>query len=152
LTTATFTVTTLVVGAQATPTISAVYSGVTKNATLTVTVAPPALTSVTVLPTVVIGGTPSTGTATLTANAPAGGALVTLTSTNTAVATVPPNITIAAGTNSKQFSVTTVAVQADTVVTISGAYSGVNKTATLTVASGPPALSSVSVSPTSVIG
>ena len=115
---------------------------------------PAALTSTSVSPSSVTGGTGSTGTVTLTAGAPAGGAVVSLTSSNTAAVTVPASVTVAAGATSATFSATTVAVGAATPVTISAVYSGVTRTATLTV--NPPAptatLSSISVSPSSVTG
>ena len=70
-TTATFTVNTSAVGAQVSATISGTYNG-TQSATLTVN--PPTLSSVSVNPTSVTGGTSSTGTVTLGSAAPAGGA------------------------------------------------------------------------------
>ena len=51
--------------------------------------------SVTVNPTVVVGGTSSQGTVTLSGSAPAGGATVTLTSSNTAAAQVPASVVVA---------------------------------------------------------
>src|SRR4029077_3608296 len=50
--------------------------------------------SVTVNPTVVVGGTSSQGTVTLSGPAPAGGARVTLTSSNTAAAHVPASVVV----------------------------------------------------------
>ena len=83
-------------------------------------------------PTGVYGSKTSTGTVTLNAPAPAGGAVVTLTSSNTAVATVPASVTVAAGATSQTFSVTTQPVAASTSVNISAAY-GATRTAALTV-------------------
>ncbi len=110
----------------------------------------PSLSTVAVSPTSVVGGTGSTGTVTLTAAAPSGGAVVALTSAN-AAATVPANATIAAGATSTSFPVTTSAVTTTTAVTLTAAYAGVNRTATLTV--NPPAsLTTVALSPASVVG
>src|SRR2546425_10687720 len=67
--------------------------------------APLPLSSVTLNPTSVVGGNPSTGTVTLTAPAPAGGAVVTLVSTG-AVASVPASVTVPAGATSATFTVT----------------------------------------------
>src|SRR5258706_8358928 len=79
-TSATFPVNTRAVAASTTVTISAAYGGVSKSATLTVTPPPlPTLSSLTLNPTSVIGGVQSsTGTVTLSAPAPAGGAQVAL--------------------------------------------------------------------------
>jgi hypothetical protein len=95
--------------------------------------APASLTAVTVNPTAVVGGNASTGTATLSSGAPSGGAVVSLVSSNTGVATVPVSVTVAAGVTSAAFGVTTAAVATSTGVTISATYSGVTRTATLAV-------------------
>lgn len=79
------------------------------------------------------GGNSVTGTVRLTAPAPAGGAVVSLTSSDTTVATVPATVTIAEGATSKDFTVTTRTVSSDHTVTISANYAGVTKTAALTV-------------------
>ena len=93
-----------------------------------VKIAPPALgtmTSVTLNPATVIGGVNSNGTVTLTAAAPAGGALITLTSSNTNAATVPASVTVAAGALTATFAVTSNAVTAATSVTITGTSNAV---------------------------
>lgn len=110
--------------------------------------APGPVSSLTLSPTSVAGGVSSTGTVTLTNVAPAGGATVVLTSSKPATASVPSSVVVAAGAKTATFTVTTTAVTASTSATISASYSGGTKTATLTVT--PPALSSVSVSPTTV--
>ena len=58
------------------------------------------MSSVSLNPTSVTGGASSTGTVTLSSAAPAGGAVVTLGSSNTAAATVPGSVTVAAGATS----------------------------------------------------
>src|SRR5207248_1390878 len=73
----------------ATVTITATYSGVVETATLSLHDALPILLGVSVNPTAVTGNAGSTGTVTLTSAAPAGGAVVTLRSSNGAAATVP---------------------------------------------------------------
>src|SRR6266436_5875799 len=114
------------------------------------------LSSLTLSPTSVIGGTQSsTGTVTLSGAAPAGGAQVALASSNTAAARVPASVTVAAGASSATFTVSTSAVTASTAVTISAVYGGVTRTASITVAPAPPPpanLSSLTLNPTSVIG
>jgi len=129
-TTATFPLTTIAVASSTPATITASYNSV--NVTATLTVNPPALSAVSVNPTSVVGGNPSTGTVTLTGPAPTGGILVSLQSNNTAVA-VPPSVTVLANTSSITFQATTVAVATSTPVTITASYASVNQTATLTV-------------------
>jgi hypothetical protein len=114
------------------------------------------LSSLTLSPTTAIGGAQSsTGTVTLSGPAPSRGALVTLSSSNTAAARVPSSVTVAAGATSATFTVSSSAVTASTAVTISAAYGGVTRTASITVAPAPPppaTLSSLTLNPTSVIG
>ena len=118
------------------------------------TASAPALSAITLTPTSVAGGTSAQGTATLTSAAPAGGAVVTLSSSNTTVATAPASVTVPAGATSVTFAVNTAAVTTTTPVTITGVFGGASRTATLTVTP-PPApatLSAVSVNPTTVTG
>ncbi len=135
--TATFTVTTSAVTAQTTATIAAIYGGVYQSAALTVT--PPAssgatLKSVTLSPTSTEGGSAAT-----TANrvyftsAPTSNQTVTLTSSNTAVATVASSVTVSSGSTSHTFTITTKAVTSQQTVTITANSGGVTQTATLTV-------------------
>src|SRR5882762_10213680 len=86
------------------------------------------LLSVALNPMSVIGGSPSAGTVTLSGPAPSGGAAVSLSSDNTAAATVPAIVTVAAGASSASFTVTTSSVTASTSVTISASYAGATKT------------------------
>src|SRR3954452_19439759 len=69
-----------------------------------------ALSTVKVSPTDVVGGTPVTGTVTLTAAAPTGGFTVALSSDDPGAATVQPSITVPAGARSASFPVTTFVV------------------------------------------
>ncbi len=145
-TTATFTVTSSPVASNTSSTISGTYIS-TRTATLTVNAA--TLNSVIVSPASVLGGISSTGTVTLNGPAPSGGAVVTLSSSNTTAAQVPASVTVAANTTTATFTVTTSPVGANSSVTITGTR-GTAHTATLTVTAA--TLSSVSLSPTSVIG
>ena len=131
-TTANFTVTANSVASTTTATISASYGGNVASAVLTITPLP-GVASLTLSPSTVVGGGSSTATVTLTQVAPTGGAVVNLTSSNTAVATVPATITVPSGSRSGTFNVTTTTVSAQTAVTVTAAYGGGNKTATLTV-------------------
>jgi hypothetical protein len=92
-----------------------------------------ALSAITVNPSSVVGGSGSTGTVTLSAAAPSGGAVIGLASSNTGAATVPASVSVAAGTTSATFVSNTSAVSTTTPVTITAAYNGVTRTATLTV-------------------
>jgi LmbE family N-acetylglucosaminyl deacetylase len=110
---------------------------------------PPVLSSIALSPASVTGGGSVTGTATLSAAAPAGGAQVALSSNHPA-ATLPASVTLAAGATSATFSVTTSAVAAQAAVTISGSYGGATQTGSLTVV--PPSVAVLSVSQGSVTG
>src|SRR5712691_3377242 len=113
------------------------------------------LSSLALNPTSVAGGNSSTGTVTLSGPAPAGDAQVTLSSSNTAAATVPSSVTVAAGATSATFTVSTSVVTASTAVTISAAYGGATRTASLAVTPAPPpppTLASLGLNPTSVTG
>jgi uncharacterized repeat protein (TIGR03803 family) len=117
--------------------ITAALGNSTAQASLTIT--PPAtvtLSSLTLNPTRVSGGNKSTGTVTLTAAAPSGGAVVTVSSSNTSVATVPSSVTVQAGKTSASFTVSSQRVSSSTNVVISATYAGRTKNKTLTVISG----------------
>jgi len=151
---ATFTVTTSSVTASTSVTISASYAGATKTASLSVAPQGSAtLSAIALNPMSVTGGAQSTGTVTLSGPAPTGGAAVSLMSDNTAAATVPASVTVAAGASSATFTVSTSTVTASTPVTITGSYGGGTKTASLTLLpQAPPTLSSLTLNPTSVTG
>src|SRR6267142_3354546 len=113
------------------------------------------LSSLSLNPTSITGGNSSTGTVTLSGPAPAGGAQVALSSSNAAAASVPSSVTVAAGATSAIFTVSTTAVASQTAVTISATYSGVTKSASLTVKPAPPppvTLASLALNPSSVVG
>jgi hypothetical protein len=119
---------------------------------------PGALSSLSLNPTTVTGGQSSQGTVTLASPAPAGGVVVALSSSNTAVATVPTSVSVPAGAASATFTVSTNPVfGSGTWSTITASAGGISRSAILNVNPGapPPAtatLSSVAVSPTSVAG
>jgi hypothetical protein len=131
---AAFGVTTKTVTASTSATITATYNGVVKTAVLTITpaAASVALASVSISPTSATGGTSPTGTVILTAPAPAGGLVVELWTTGT-VAFVQQYFTIAAGSTTITFPVTTISVTATTQDTLTAYYNGATKTAPLTV-------------------
>jgi len=111
----------------------------------------PHLSSVSLYPASVAGGSSSTGTVILSTAAPAGGAVVALSSDNPAVASVPASVTVASGATTADFTVSTGPVTGSIAVTIWGLYGGASNTAIFTVT--PPAvLSSFSLNPISVVG
>lgn len=92
----------------------------------------PSLSAVAVNPNEVIGGNSSTGTVTLTSAAPSGGFLVSLSSDNPAAATVPPSVTVAAGSTSANFTVSTNQVNNQSSLII-GTADSITKYAIITV-------------------
>ncbi len=108
----------------------------------TVSTPPPApaaaLASVTLSPTSVQGGSTASGTVTLTAPAPSGGALVALSSSNPAAVTVPATMTVPAGVDSYVTFVSTSPVTSTSTSVVSATYNGVTRTATMTVTPPPP--------------
>jgi N-acetylneuraminic acid mutarotase len=93
----------------------------------------PVLRLFTLNPTSVRGGLNSTGTVTLSAPAPEGGAVITLVSSNPNVATVPASIIIPASATSASFTVITSRVTRLTSVVISATYNNTSVSATLNV-------------------
>ncbi|HKV24753.1 MAG TPA: hypothetical protein VJN93_09200 [Candidatus Acidoferrum sp.] len=135
-TSASFTITTSAVNSSTSVTISAALGGTTRTALLTVTPPPPGITSVTLNPSSVVGGLQtSTGTVTLSRPAPAGGVVVSLSSSNPAAAQVPSSgsVTVPAGAKSASFTVTTSIVLISTSAQVSASFNGTTRTATLTI-------------------
>lgn len=109
----------------------------------------PSLVSVTLNPASVLGAQASTGTVQLSAPAPAGGLSITLSSANTAVATVPGSVVVPQGASTATFTVSTQAVATATPVDISASRQ-VTVQATLTIQ--PPAVSNLTLTSTSIAG
>ncbi|MGB7970529.1 MAG: hypothetical protein WCF31_01025 [Candidatus Deferrimicrobiaceae bacterium] len=132
---ATFPVTTVVVSSSTTVNISTMFGGVPRSAGLTVVPAPPspALVSLSLSYFSVVGGSSSTGTVMLSGAAPAGGAVISLSSDNPSAAMVPASLTVPEGSASASFPVSTAAVSSSTAVNISALYGGVTKSAHFTV-------------------
>jgi hypothetical protein len=154
-TSASFTISTAPVTFGTVVGVTAAVGCVAQMASLIVTTAPadPTPTSLVVSPSTVAGGTTAQGTVTLSAAAPAGGEVVSLSDDSTATS-VPGSVTVAAGATSAAFSIATTAVSANQTATISASLNGVTTTATCTIT--PPAtasnLASIGLSPTSVSG
>jgi hypothetical protein len=105
----------------------------------------------TITPTSLTAGTSAQGQVRLSQVAPSGGAIVSLYTSNAAVAVPPVTVTVPAGSVSAVFPISTKSVSTPTQVTITATYIGASDTAVLTVnpvpANSPPA--PVSVTPNS---
>jgi hypothetical protein len=145
---ASFTINTSAVTESTPVTIGATSAGTTQTATLTVR--PRALSSLTLNPASVLGGTSCIGTVTLNTSAPSEGFLVTVTTSDPAVASVPATVLVAQGANSAQFIVATTTVSVPTAVTITASGGGATRTAAVEV--GPLSVASLVFTPTAVNG
>ena len=118
------------------------------------TVAPgAALAAIAANPNSVMGGSPATGSITLTAAA-AGPLLVFLGSPSGAVS-VPATVTVPAGANAATFAIATSAVSIQTVTSLTANYNGGQKTATFTVnpaVTTPATLTALTLAQASVTG
>ncbi len=101
----------------------------------TLTVEPAGLTSVSATPTTFEGSASTTVTGTVSLNGPptSAGAVVTLTSSDPTVASVPPSVTIHSGSTTVTFAVKHSKVTTVTSVKVTATYGSVSKTVTLTV-------------------
>ncbi len=90
--------------------------------------------SLKISPTSVVGGARGTvlGTVTLYANAPTGGAVVTLSKTGIG-ASVPASVTIPAGSKTGTFIISHSAVQITSIVNVKATYNSITATANLLV-------------------
>ena len=110
------------------------------------------LSTLSLLTSSVTGGSSTGASVTLSAPAPAGGALVALAS-DQAAAMVPTSVSVAQGATGAGFSVTTQAVSSTTAVNLSASYAGVTRTATLKLQpAAAAALAGISVMPSKVVG
>jgi hypothetical protein len=110
----------------------------------------PTLSALTLAPATFAGGCQtSTGKVTLTAPAPAGGAVVAIADTNPA-ASMPASVTVPAGATTATFTITGAAVAAKQSGAVTASYGGVSKSATVTVR--PIGVASLTLSPNPVVG
>jgi len=144
---ATFPITTTNPAATKQPVISAAFGSLVQSSLLTVT--PSAFSMVTSYPSIVSGSTlPLTLTVTLTHPAPAGGAVVSLASSDSSV-TVPMSLTVSAGQQTKQITLTHSRVHVATPVTITASYSGTTQTSVVTTM--PFAVKAFSMTPATIV-
>jgi hypothetical protein len=120
---------------SATLQVTATYAGQTAQGNLTINQVAK-ITGVSFSPNSILGGSGNvTGTVTLSAPAPAGGAVVTLTGNQPATAPVPASVTIAANASSGTFTLTPASVPVNTSVTltVTASYAGNTVQNTLTI-------------------
>jgi len=110
----------------------------------------PQMTSLTITPDRVVGGTNATGKVTLDGSAPAGGAIVTLTSSDRTLIKSPATVKVPAGQLSATFTIKTARVVEAQTGTLSATYRSNNLESRLTVC--PPGLMRLTVDPASVDG
>ena len=141
-TSAAFTVGTYASGWAADVTITSAWGGISKSAVLFIgtgtapSPTPPtdaALASFVIEPSAVLGGTPATGTLTLTAPAPAGGAVIAISNPNIWVFDIPATVNVPQGQSSVTFHIGTVYTGWPANVSIDANYKGVTKSAKLRV-------------------
>ncbi|HLK59480.1 MAG TPA: fibronectin type III domain-containing protein [Chthonomonadaceae bacterium] len=97
-----------------------------------------------------IGGNSLQGTVKLSSPAPTGGVVVALSSNNSALASVPATVTVAAGATTASFTVQSVPVDQTTTATINASYNGVNQSASFQVTT--PSLQAMALSPSGAQG
>jgi hypothetical protein len=124
---ATFTVTAMSAGTAA---ITASINGSSQSSTLTVTGAP-VLSSLSLSAASVTGGNSVTGTVTLNSAAPSGGTVVSLSGGDPL--TVPPTVTVPAGSKTATFTIQTRTVGGTISATVGASCGGVSASAVLSV-------------------
>lgn len=122
----TFSITTIPVGVSTSCSIFARSGGLVLAKTLTVLA--PSLQFVSVSPQASVGGTPITGVAQITGPAPTGGRTINLSVSKPDVATVQASSLIVAGALVTTFPITTVGVNANQGVVLTGSLGSVSKT------------------------
>jgi len=100
----------------------AVESHYGNTLSMSLTINAPALTGLTVSPATIMGGEAALGTVTLDGPAPEGGAVVSLSSSVPAIASVPASAVIAAGATNQAFQVTAGFPSTEVAATITGDY------------------------------
>jgi hypothetical protein len=133
----TFSVTAGVVTTLTPVTVTATFAGVSETSLLSINPPIPTLSGISITPSSIASGQSGAGTVSLTSPAGAGGALVSLVSSNPSAASVPPTVTVAAGAISASFSVNAATVTASTSLVLTASYGGASTTASVTI--NPPA-------------
>ena len=142
-----FAVHTVPVAAPTSVTISASIGTVVESAVLTIY--PPTIVSMSVTPSVMIGGGVATGKVTLGGPSPAGGIRVVVVASPASVI-VPASVVVPAGASSASFPVKTSPVGVQTLSMVTAAAGSNSQVADLTI--NPPTLSSFSLTPQTLKG
>src|SRR5208282_958193 len=149
-TSGTFNVSSFPVSASTPVTITAkLPSGTTSSAGLTV--APPVVTLLSFNPASVVSGLTTTGRVGLNGNAPSGGFIVSLTSSNSAAFPVPATLLVPANMSSQTFTVIAAAVAGSMPVTVTATTGSIAATGNVTVLPS-FALTGLTFSPPAVTG
>ena len=115
-------------------TVTASIGNSTVQGSITITpVSSVFVSSVSLNPSSITAGGNVNGTVTLNKAAPSGGAVISLSSSNTSAATVPSTVTIQSGKTNASFQVRTSQSSRSSTSVISGSFGGVTKSVTLTV-------------------
>lgn len=144
---ANFNIATSPVGTNTFVTISGALGGANRSAVLNLLSG--TLASISLTSTTAIGGVSVTGTVALTEAAPAGGALIGLTS-NIAAATVPASVTVPAGATTATFTILTSPVALLARATIAASYNLTTLNTILVVQ--PPIIASLALTPSTIQG
>lgn len=128
-----FTVACSAVSSDTTVTITGSGGGQNRNVQIRVVAAPVALQSITLNRTWTAGGSQPfpIGTVTLSAPAPPGGAVVSLSVSSYMLLNAPASLTIPAGQRSRTFTLTTYPVSSTRNATITATWQGIRKTASI---------------------
>jgi hypothetical protein len=130
--------------ASGTATITATLNGSSGQSPAFTVTRGATLSSIALSASTVVGGGIVNATATLSGPAPAGGAMVSLSSADPV--TVPPSVTVPAGATTATFTVVTRIVGGTIAATITGSYGGASASATLSVTRPTTATASFGVS------
>ena len=114
------------------------------------TLQPPSLKSIIISPSTISGGAQPQGIVMLNGQAPAGGAVVTLTSNSPSVSP-PSSVLVEAGSFSSSFAIPSSSVTANTTATVTASYGCASAQAQVTLTPQQPP-SSLTLSPTSTTG
>jgi hypothetical protein len=121
-----------------------------KTVSITFNVLPPSLQSISADPSSILGGTPTGGFIVLNGEAPAGGAVIALTSDSTS-AIVPATFTVPAGSFAAEVDIATNPVPVLTTANLTAAWKGESVTGTVGVLP-PTTPASITLSPSTLIG
>jgi hypothetical protein len=111
--------------------ITATVGATTKSGTITVQA--PSLDIFTASPSTLIGGQSGRGRAFVNGDAPTGGLTVSLSSSNTARATVPATVTVPAGGRETSFLISSSPLESQSSVTLTASAGGISRTTSLSI-------------------